>query len=147
MNSFVWMLSFVLMVCGGISLAASLASRSYAEKRQRYRGKAVATVVEIVVDEPDRKGKEKGIHDYYYAVLAYYAEGRLYKKRCERGGNPCPFALNQKIEIQYDEANPEHFRIREKTQISYVSPALYYGGLLACLTGGLLFLLTAMRML
>lgn len=58
-NSFVWTLSIVLMVCGGISLAASLASRSYAEKRQKYRGKAVATVVEIVVDEPDRKGKKK----------------------------------------------------------------------------------------
>lgn len=59
MNSFFWTLSLVLMVCGGIALAASLASRSYAEKRQRYRGRAVATVVDIEVDEPDSIGREK----------------------------------------------------------------------------------------
>lgn len=147
MNSFFWTLSFVLMIFGGIALAASLASRSYADKQQRYRGKAVATVVEIVVDEPDKRGREKGIHDYYYAVFAYYADGRLYKKRYEKGGNPCPFTLNQKIEIQYDEEKPERFRIREKTRLSYLTPALYYGGLCACLTGGLLFLLASMRLL
>lgn len=147
MNSFFWTLSFLLMIGGGVMLAASAASRSYLSKRQRYRGRATATVVEIQVDEPDRAGREKGIHDYYYAVFAYYAAGRLYKKRYERGENPCPFTLNQKIEIQYDEEKPEHFRIRERTQGSYVSPALYYGGLCVCLIGGLLFLLTAMRLL
>lgn len=147
MNSLFWTLSIVLMLAGGAAVGASLASRSYEERRQRYRGKATATVVEIEADEPDREGQAKGIHDYYYAVFAYYAAGRLYKKRYERGGNPCPFTLNQKIEIQYDEEKPEHFRIRERTQGSYVSPALYYGGLCVCLIGGLLFLLTAMRLL
>ena len=145
MNSLFWTLSIVLMILGGAAVAASLVSRSYEERRQRYRGKATATVVEIEVDEPDREGQAKGIHDYYYAVFAYYAAGRLYKKRYQKGGNPCPFVLNQKIEIRYDEEKPERFRIWKKTQMNYLSMGLYYGGMGICLIGGLLFLLAAMR--
>lgn len=145
MNSLFWTLSIVLMLAGGAAVGASLASRSYEERRHRYRGKATATVVEIEADEPDREGQAKGIHDYYYAVFAYYAAGRLYKKRCYKGGNPCPFVLNQKIEIRYDEEKPDHFRIFEKNQINYLSMGLYYGGMGICLLGGFLFLLAAIR--
>ncbi|MCI5995476.1 MAG: hypothetical protein MRZ45_05955 [Blautia sp.] len=147
MNSFVWTLSFVLMIGGGIAVAASAMSRSYAQKQQKYKGRAVATVVEIVADEPDRKGQAKGIHDYFYAVFAYYADGRLYKKRYEKGGNPCPFVMNERIEIQYDTENPGSFMIHRKTQMNYLSLALYYGGMCVCLAGGALFLMAAMRIL
>ena len=114
MNSFFWTLSIVLFSVGGIVVALSLMGRSYADRVQRYSWKATATVVEIEADTPDKIGRAKGIHDYYYAVFAYYAEGRLYKKRYERGGNPCAFSLNQAVDIQYDIEKPERFRLREK---------------------------------
>lgn len=147
MNSFFWTLSIVLISVGGIVVALSLMGRSYADRVQRYSGKATATVVEIEADTPDKIGRAKGIHDYYYAVFAYYAEGRLYKKRYERGGNPCPFSLNQAVDIQYDIEKPESFRLREKKQINIFSQGLYYLGMSICVAGGFLFLLTAMRLL
>lgn len=145
MNSLFWTLSFVLMIGGGIAVAASRVSRSLVDRQEHYRGRATATVVAIEIDEPDERGQSLGIHDYYYAVLAYYAAGKLYQKRYEKGGNPCPFTMNQKIEIQYDTERPERFTLRRKRRIHYLSPLLYYGGMCACVAGGILFLLAALR--
>lgn len=147
MNSFLGTLSFLLMVIGAVMAVVSRAGSSYSDNRQTYRGKATATVVDIVIDEPDRRGREKGIHDYYYAVFAYYADGILYKKRYDKGGNPCPFVLNQKIPIRYSERRPERFCIREKSQMNYISTVCYFGGLFLCIVGVLVFVLASMRIL
>ena len=98
MNSFVWTLSIVLMVCGGISLAASLASRSYAEKRQKYRGKAVATVVEIVVDEPDRKGKEKAAEKKENGDPRHTKSSQTQKDHCKQIFHLLP---NQNLKVRH----------------------------------------------
>ena len=126
-------------------MGAAVLWKEYQESQAKYRGKAIATVVEIIADVPDKKGLDAGIHDYYYGIFAYYAEGRLYKERYRRGGNPCPFVLNQKIEIQYDTEKPNHFKIARKTQKNYLCSAMYYTGLFFCGMGGILFLLFAMR--
>lgn len=54
-----------------------------------YKGRAVATVVELAPGKPDRAGKEAGVHDYYYPVMTFYASnGRLIRERYRKGSNP-----------------------------------------------------------
>ena len=44
---------------------------------QNNKGQAEATVVEIVAGHPDEKGRQEGVHNYFYPVFAYYADGVL----------------------------------------------------------------------
>lgn len=145
MNSFLWTFSWVLIIAGILLIIAGSVSRAYQEDKEKFKGRALATVVDIVADLPDDEGLAMGIHDYYYPVLAYYAGGRLFKERYPQGGNPCPLTMNQKIEIQYDPEIPSHFKPAQKTQLHRLSNVLYGFGLLCCVLGGILFVLFAMR--
>ena len=102
----------ILIILGVLCLAGAYIARSYRHRKEPYKGRAVATVVDIVPDTPDHKGKAAGIHDYYYPVFAYYAEGRLIQKRYYKGGNPCPFRRNQQVRVYYSLKNPELFNWR-----------------------------------
>ena len=62
----------ILIILGVLCLAGAYIARSYRHRKEPYKGRAVATVVDIVPDTPDHKGKAAGIHDYYYPVFAYY---------------------------------------------------------------------------
>lgn len=145
MNSFLWTFSWLFMIAGVLLIIAGLVSQAYQQDKERYKGRATATVVEIVADMPDDEGLARGIHDYYYPVFAYYAGGRLFKVRYPGGGNPCPYSMNQKVEIQYNTENPSLFKIQEKTQLNKLSNFLYRMGFLCCIGGGVLFVLFAMR--
>lgn len=146
MNSAFWTLSWILMIGGGLLFAASAVSRAYEEEKQRYKGKATGTVEEIVAGSPDKAGAAAGIHDYYYPVIAYYANGLLYKERYRKGGNPCPYTLNQKFAIRYDEKDPSNFRIVKQSNLNKLSELLHYAGMICCIGGGVIFLMFAMRL-
>lgn len=145
MSNGVWTWSWVCMVFGVLLAIGGRIAASYRRSQEPYKGRAEATVVEIVADEPDEKGKEAGIHDYYYPVIAYYAKGRLIKKTYPEGGNPCPFTINQKFNIYYDEEQPEKCKIARTDQLKKVSRTLYIVGYGMLALGGMLFLLYAAR--
>ena len=86
-----------LMILGALCTLAGVLTRNLRHRKEPYKGRVMATVVEIVTGAPDRKGMEAGIHDYYYPVFAYYAEGRLIRKQFSKGGNPCPFRKNEQV--------------------------------------------------
>lgn len=145
MSDSVWTWSWVCMVLGALLAVGGRIVASYRRTQEPYKGRTEATVVEIRADEPDEKGKEAGIHDYYYPVIAYYAGGRLIKKTYPEGGNPCPFVLNQKLHLYYDEKNPEKCRIARTDQLKKISRGLYFTGYGILALGGVLFLLYAGR--
>lgn len=146
MNSVFWTLSWVFMIGGIVLIIAGEISRAYEEEKISYKGKTTATVVEIVAGSPDERGVSLGIHDYFYPVFVYYADGHLYKEICYEGGsNPCPFSLNQKLDIRYNTKDPTEIRISRKTKADRVYFILHNAGLLGCITGGVVFLLYAMR--
>lgn len=146
MNSVFWTLSWIFMIGGVVLIIAGEISRAYEEEKESYKGKTNATVVEIVAGSPDERGAAKGIHDYFYPVFVYYADGRLYKEIYYEGGNnPCPFSLNQKLDIRYNAKDPTDFKIAEKTKVDRIYFILHNGGLLGCIAGGVVFLLFAMR--
>ncbi len=135
----------ILIILGVLCLAGAYIARSYRHRKEPYKGRAVATVVDIVPDTPDHKGKAAGIHDYYYPVFAYYAEGRLIQKRYYKGGNPCPFRRNQQVRVYYSLKNPELFKLADPGPLKLVEKGLSYGGLILCLVGLVCYLAFASR--
>lgn len=112
---------------------------------EEYRGRAAGVVAEIVAGTPDAAGIRAGIHDYYYPVIAYYANGLLYRETCSQGSNPCEFSLNEKVTVCYDIQDPRRFKIQQNEKYRVLSQALYYGGFFFCCLGGIFFLLFATR--
>lgn len=145
MNNAVWSWSWICMILGVFMVAAGRAAGSYRKKLEPYKGRAEATVIDIVADAPDKEGMAAGIHDYYYPVIAYYAGGRLIKKTYPRGSNPCEFYKNQKLKIYYDEKHPSRCKIAEADRLKKLSFWLYYGGFVAGGLGCILFVLYATR--
>lgn len=145
MNNITGMLGEILIALGALAVFAGVLCKNYRSSRENYQGRAEATVVDIVVDEPDRKGKEKGIHDYFYPVFAYYAQGVLIRQRYRYGSNPCRFYRNQKVRIQYKLSEPSAFVLERKNPLEQKAKFLYYAGLFLILSGGVIFMLFANR--
>ena len=77
--------SEVLFVLGILFTVAGVIFREIRRAKDPYKGRAVATVVELAPGKPDRAGKEAGVHDYYYPVMTFYASnGRLIRERYRR---------------------------------------------------------------
>lgn len=145
MNSIIWVLSWIFIILGFLLVVAGSIGSTYNLSKERYKGHASGTVVEIVAGMPDQRGLESGVHDYYYPVIAYFARGQFFKEQYTKGSNPCPFTVNQKIALRYDLENPEKFVIAKPTRLHYLSRLSYFAGLFFCISGGIAFLLYAMR--
>ena len=77
--------SEVLFVLGILFTVAGVIFREIRRAKDPYKGRAVATVVELAPGKPDRAGKEAGVHDYYYPVMTFYASnGRLIRSATVR---------------------------------------------------------------
>lgn len=139
------MLGIVLIVLGAACMAAGSLGVLLRRNKETFRGRAEATVVEIVTDEPDACGKEKGIHDYFYPVMAYYAGGRLIRKRFQEGSNPSKFRISQKIKVRYDLSDPSSFILDENNSARQIGRVLYYVGLVLVVAGGVVFIMFANR--
>ena len=133
------------MFIGVFFIVAGAIYRAYQDNKERYKGKAIGTVVDIMAGTPDEEGMSAGVHDYFYPIIAYYANGLLFKERYRKGSNPCSFHLNQKLPIQYNLKRPDHFIIKAKGEVNHIATILYFAGLLFCASGGISFILYAMR--
>jgi len=145
MNSFIWILSWVFIILGILLIIIGNISSTFDKRKEVYKGHTVGTVVGLAAGLPDESGRESGVHDYYYPIIAYYARGQFFKERYGKGGNPCPFSLNQKLSLCYDIESPDQFIVAEPTQLHYISKVCYFTGLGLCIAGGFTFLMFAMR--
>ena len=64
--------SEVFFVLGILLTIAGVIFREIRRAKDPYKGRAVATVVELSPGKPDKAGKEAGVHDYYYPVMSFY---------------------------------------------------------------------------
>ena len=104
--------SEVLFVLGILFTVAGVIFREIRRAKDPYKGRAVATVVELAPGKPDRAGKEAGVHDYYYPVMTFYASnGRLIRERYRKGSNPPAFRVGEKVPVRYDAEKPERFTL------------------------------------
>lgn len=145
MKNSIGMFGDMMMLAGVIFIFVGFLCRRYRNIHAKYKGRAEATVVEILTGVPDEHGQEQGIHDYFYPVFAYYAGGRLIRKRYRYGSNPCKFVLNQKVNIRYKLSNPSVFIIERENYLERRARILYYTGIALILAGTFIFLLFANR--
>lgn len=137
----------ILIILGMLGMAAGILLQSYRRYKEPYKGRATAAVMEIVPGPPDSKGKASGVHDYFYAVFVYYAGSRLIKKRFPKGGNPCPFYLNQQVRIYYKLEDPELFKLAEPGPQKKIEQLLYAAGAALVVLGIFSYLFYAARYL
>lgn len=136
-----------MMVLGAILTGAGAALRIYLREKEPYKGRVTATVVDVVADIPDALGQRKGIHDYFYPVFAYYANGRLMKERYRRGSNPPEFRIGQKVTLKYDLNAPYKFELVKAESRERLERFLYFCGIGCILAGFACYLLFGMRVL
>lgn len=139
--------SEVLFVIGILLTVAGAVYRVFRREKEPYKGRVTGTVVELVPGKPDSKGKAQGIHDYYYPVFVYYANGRLMKERCRKGSNPPAFRIGDKVSLKYDLDSPDHFIINHTGREDRLERILYIAGLAGIIAGGVCYLLFGLRFL
>ena len=69
MKNSIGMLGDLMMLLGVIFIFLGFLCRRYRNIHAKYKGRAEATVVEIVAGHPDEKGRQEGVHNYFYPVL------------------------------------------------------------------------------
>ena len=135
MKNSIGMLGDLMMLLGVIFIFLGFLCRRYRNIHAKYKGRAEATVVEIVAGHPDEKGRQEGVHNYFYPVFAYYADGVLIRKRYRYGSNPCKFVLNQKSEYQIQDFKSIDFIIERGNYLERRAKILYYLGIFLVLAG------------
>ena len=80
--------SIVFIALGGLLVLAGYFWLLSIEGRQKYKGKTTGVVAEIVAGEPDSFGRQAGIHDYFYPVITFYADGILHREQSKRNLRP-----------------------------------------------------------
>lgn len=147
MNQMLGSIGEVMMILGGLMTAAGAVLRIYLREKDPYKGRVTATVVELVADIPDSLGQRRGIHDYFYPVFAYYANGRLMKERYRLGSNPPQFYQGQKVQLKYDLNAPYKFELVRAEPREKLERLLYFCGIGCILAGFACYLLFGMRVL
>lgn len=138
-------LSGVFIFVGIVMIVGGMILRCYKQSQDIYKGTATGRVVELVMDKPDQEGERLGVHHYYYPVIAYYANGLLYKTRYDYGSNPSRFSMNEEVKICYDQEKPYRFEIMERNPAKLLAGVVYSVGFLFCIAGGVSFLMFATR--
>lgn len=139
MSNVIWGISGFLLITGILSIGAGVLSQRILKKKEEYQGNAVGTVIDIVMDEADEEGKGRGIREYFYPILGYYAHGKLQKSRYKVGSYPCKYKLNDKINIKFKEDSPEEFIVAVKDRANKLSSILYIVGIILCIIAEILF--------
>lgn len=137
--------SIIFIALGGILVLVGYLWLFAIEERQKYKGKTTGVVAEIVADEPDAFGRQAGVHDYFYPVITYYAEGILHRERYGKGSNPCQYSVNEKVKIRYNERKPAEFELYTEDKSTELAKMMYYAGFACCCIGGIFFLIFATR--
>jgi ABC-type antimicrobial peptide transport system permease subunit len=141
MSNLVWIVSGLLLLIGAILIGVGIISQIILKKRDYYKGSVTGTVIDIVVDEADQEGQEKGIREYFYPVLGYYANGKLKKVQSKIGSYPSTYKINDKIKIKFNEKEPEDFILAENNPSKLVSRLCYLVGIACCVLADFIFII------
>lgn len=136
-----------ILILGIILTVAGMIYRAYLKEKEPLKGRVSATVVEVVAGPPDGNGAAKGVHDYFYPVFAYYANGQLRKERYKKGSNPPAFYKGQKVTLKFNLENPGDFQVEKKEREDRIGSLFYFLGLGLIFAGLILYLMFGLRVL
>ena len=137
-------LSFVLVAAGVACFAAGMLWRNRLYRQRRRKGRTVASVVRLELQEAG-SGTAGPYHNRYHPVLQYYAGGQLYECVHPEGAYPSRWEKGQKISVDYDLHDPSDYELSIRDRDDIRSALLYYGGIGFLALGFFLFILYALR--
>lgn len=143
MYSEMWIMSCVLIALGIVCVAAGMFVSYYAQRNERYKGKAEARVVDIVPEPRTGSASLSEFRNRQVAVFEFYAGGHLIKVRDPADTYPCPYHMNQRIPVRYDPGDPQKFYVAGKSGGKILASAANILGVLLILGGCALFLFYA----
>ncbi len=145
MNSNLWTASFVCFVFAAVLAAASAVCRHMEKVRRTYAEKARGHVVHIITEPADGEKNRTEFHDRQYAVIEFFARGRLVEVKSQATTYPCPYYVGQRLELCYDPGEPERYQILTDRKWDFLSALSYGVSLGLVVVGGILFLMFAGR--
>ena len=145
MDKSLWAASCFLIVAGMLFLIGGFACWLYQNYKEPFEGKTTARVVDLLLQEPKIRRQPMLYKNYYYPVLEYYAEGKLYKVTHPEGSYPSAFRANQEVPICYNQTDPLEYKIADNSKIKILAQALYVIGVLGIAVGCIIFLIFARR--
>jgi len=120
MSTYVWEGSVILLFIGILCSTMGVILKRVAQRKEKYDKTTDGNILDLVLDEADLTGKARGIKEYYYPVLVYYANGQLTKVRAKKGRFPTSYKINDKVTVRYDGDNPEDCVVQERNLLKYV---------------------------
>lgn len=145
MNINLWTASFVCFIFAAVFAAASAACRHMEKTGRAYAGKTRGHVVHIITEPADGEKNRTEFHDRKYAVIEFFAQGRLVEVKSQATVYPCPYYVGQKLELCYDPEKPERYQILTDRKWELLSALAYGFSLGMVVVGGILFLMFAGR--
>jgi|GEM_PF-1529939 hypothetical protein len=134
MSENAWIKCAILLFTGiGFSCLGVLLKR-ITSIQKKYNKVSSGSIIDLVLEEADATGRAKGIKEYYYPVVAYYANGQLKKVKSKIGKFPTTFKVNQTVWVRYNEKKPEDCFVQEKNPLRYLQiwQICYALGILFC---------------
>lgn len=138
-------MSCVLFVLGFLCGAAGLFLRYLAGRKEQYSGHAEARVVDIVAEPRSGAASLSEFRNRQAAVFEFYADGQLVKVRDPADTYPCPYHQGQRLRVDYDPEQPEHFCIANQNRRSLLASAVSTLGVACIVAGCVAFLMYAGR--
>jgi hypothetical protein len=140
-NAWIQCVIFLFIGIGFSSLGVALKRITMIKKK--YNKVSSGNIIDLVLEKADLEGRKKGIKEYYYPIIAYYANGQLKKVKSKIGKFPTTFRVNQTVWVRYDEKNPEDCFVQEKNPLRYIQiwQVCYILGVLFCIISLLLLFL------
>lgn len=140
-----WTASCILLVFGAVFAGAGTLLKYYSLRGERYTGRAEARVVDIVMEPRTGKSSLSEFRNSQVAVFEFFADGKLVKVKDRLDTYPSPYYINQKVEICYNQNNPQEYQILKKNRWKQLAGCMNVLSIVSILAGCVLFLLYAAR--
>lgn len=145
MDNNLWAASFACFILAAALAAASAICRHMEKVRRTYAEKTRGRVVHIITEPADVGKNRTEFHDRQYAVIEFFAKGRLTEVRSQATVYPCPYYVGQELKICYDPEKPEQYQILTDRKWEILSALSYGFSFVMIAAGCVLFLMFAGR--
>ena len=143
MNDSMWMASFWLFLAWGAFTGFAFYCRRQELSTIGYRPVAEGKVVDIRT-EPAGGDRSRGeFHDLHYAVIEFFADGKLYSVKSPESEFPSIYYKGQKLNILYHKEDPEDYEILKPGRWSMGAKAANVVSFLFLIGGLICFFLAA----
>ena len=145
MNGNILNASLVLFLLAAGCMAAAAWLNDQIRRLELKKARAKGTVVEICSVPSVKVKPSSEFHDLYYAVIEFFADGKLVRVRSKKQDFPCSYQVGQTLTVLYDTDDPSRYEVRTNGPRDIGAFALRISGAVFLTFGVIVFLIAARR--